>query len=168
MNKNTENIFSRIYDQNIEKIYRFVFLKVNSQEIAEDLTSRVFTKCWDTFRTNEDKIENPKAFLYQIARNMVIDHYRERGRTQFVSADSMPQMIDPRTNPQERAIVNADLARVKQALSGLNEDYQNVIIWHYLDDLSIREVSNLLDRSEDATRVLLHRALNSLKGRLTS
>lgn len=163
-----EQKFSRIYDQYVDKIYRFVFLKVNSQEMAEDLTSKVFMKCWDVFRKDQDRIENPKAFLYQIARNIVIDHYREKGKARIVSADYAPQIADPRTNFQERAIINADLVKVKDAISGLNDDYQNVVIWHYLDDLSIKEVAKLLNRSEDATRVLLHRALSLLKQRLTS
>ncbi|MBU3934558.1 sigma-70 family RNA polymerase sigma factor [Patescibacteria group bacterium] len=160
--------FGKIYDRYIEKIYRFVFLKVNSQEIAEDIVSKAFTRGWDVFKEGGDKIKNPSAFLYQIARNLVIDYYREKGRTQIISTDSVPQIIDPRTNIEEKAIIHADLGMVKLAMRDLKDDYQNVIIWHYLDGLAIKEVANLLDRSEDATRVLLHRALGALKERLTS
>ncbi|MFA5878067.1 MAG: RNA polymerase sigma factor [Candidatus Staskawiczbacteria bacterium] len=163
-----EKTFSKLYDQNIDKIYRFVFLKVNSKETAEDLTSKVFMRGWDRFRQGVDNIDNPRAFLYQIARNTVIDYYREKGRANTVSIDNAPQIADPRVNLHERAAINADLAGVKQALSGLSDDYQNVVIWHYLDDLPIKEVAKLLDRSEEATRVLLHRALGSLRERLTS
>ena len=85
-----------------------------------------------------------------------------------MSVDKYPQLADPRTNLHDRAIVGAELAKVKVALADLSDDYQNVIIWHYLDDMPIREVSNLLDRSEEATRVLLHRALGTLRERLTS
>jgi RNA polymerase sigma-70 factor (ECF subfamily) len=165
---NLEKQFSKIYDQNIDKIYRFVFLKVNSQETAEDITSRVFMNCWDTFRQDSAKIDNPRAFLYQIARNMVTDYYRERGRTQVVSTESFPQMPDYRANIEEKAIINADISKIKEVLADLKDDYQNVVIWHYLDGLSIRETAKLLDRSEEATRVLLHRALGSLRERLTS
>jgi len=165
---NPEKKFSKIYDQCIDKIYRFVYVKVNSQETAEDITSKVFMRGWEVFKERVDEIDNPSAFLYQIARNMIIDYYRERGRTQVVSADYSPQIADPRTNLQERAIINADIEKVKTAIQDLNDDYQNVIIWHYLDDLPIKEVAKLLDRSEEATRVLLHRALGSLRERLTS
>ncbi len=166
---NPEKQFSKIYDQYIGKIYRFVFLKVSSKEVAEDITSRVFMKGWEIFKGDVDKIENPKAFLYQVARNMVIDHYREKGRTKTVSADNMPnQIVDPRTDLHDMAVINADVDQVKVALAGLSDDYQNVVIWHYLDDLSIKETAKLLDRSEDATRVLLSRALSSLRERLIS
>ena len=166
---NPEKQFSKIYDQYISKIYRFVLLKVSSQEVAEDISSRVFMKGWEIFRKDVDKIENPKAFLYKVARNMVIDHYREKGRTKTVSADAIPNLIpDPRTSIYDRAITNAEMDKVRVALAGLSDDYQNVVIWHYLDDLSIKETAKLLDRSEDATRVLLSRALGSLRERLTS
>ena len=152
--------FSEIYDKYIEKIYRFIFLKVNSQDIAEDLTSETFLRVFESFKTNN--IENPQAFLYRVARNLVTDHYREKGRTQVVSADYV-SVVDPGADLEEKAILNSDMEQVRFALSSLKEDYQNVIVWHYLDDLPIIEVARMLDRSEEATRVLLHRALKSLR-----
>ena len=158
---NPRKIFSKIYDQYIDKIYRFVFFKVNSQEIAQDLTSETFLRGWESFK-NGNKIENPQAFLYKIARNLVTDHYREKGKTQIVSAEYV-KITDPRTNLEEKAILNSDLDTIRLALTSLKENYQNVIIWHYLDDLSISEIAKTLGKSEEATRVQLHRALKSLK-----
>jgi len=158
--------FSKIYDQYVEKIYRFIFLKVSSQEIAEDLTSETFLRGWESFKNRND-IENPQAFLYQIARNLITDHYREKGKYQVVSAEFSP-VTDPRTDLEERAILNSDLDIIRQNLSGLKEDYQNAIVWYYLDDLPISEVAKLLDRSEEAARVLLHRALESLREKIQS
>ena len=158
--------FSKIYDQSINKIYRFVYIKVNSQEVAEDITSKVFLRGWDSFKVNCDKISNPNAFLYQIARNLVVDYYREKGRTQFVSTDSIPDVVDASVNIEEGAITSANLAMVKDALANMKDDYQNVVIWHYLDEMPIPEIAQLLERSEEATRVLLHRALNSLRQNL--
>jgi len=160
--------FSKIYDKCIDKIYRFIFLKVNSQEIAQDLTSETFLKGWEAFQKANNpgnsiqKIENPQAFLYQIARNLVIDHYREKGKAQLVSVEYIP-IIDPKQDLEEKSLLESDIGQVQLALTGLKEDYQNVIIWHYLDDLPIREVAKMLDRTEETTRVLLHRALKSLK-----
>ena len=155
--------FSEIYDKYIEKIYRFIFLKVNSQDIAEDLTSETFLRVFESFKTNN--IENPQAFLYRVARNLVTDHYREKGRTQVVSADYV-SVVDPEENLEKKAILNSDMEQVRFALNSLKEDYQNVIVWYYLDDLPIVEVARMLDRSEEATRVLLHRALKALKNEI--
>ncbi len=152
--------FAKIYDKYVAKIYRFVVLKVSSREVAQDLCSETFLKGWEVFK--QEKIDNPQAFLYRIAKNLIIDHYREKGRTQIVSADDLP-IVDPDCKIEEKAALNSDLEQIKLKLADLNDDYQNVIIWHYLDDLSISEVANLLDRSEEATRVLLHRALEALR-----
>lgn len=167
-----KEIFSAIYDQYIEKIYRFVYLKVGSQETAEDITADTFLKGWQAFeaRYSDDplpgsQIENIQAFLYQIARNLIADHYRQKNKMQVISAEYSP-IIDPRTNTEDRATLNSDMEIVKKAIRYLKEDYQNVIIWHYIDDLPISEVANLLDRSEEATRVLLSRAIKSLRGQL--
>jgi len=158
---NLRKEFSKIYDQYIDKIYRFIFLKVSSKDTAEDLTSETFLRAFEAMKTSN--IENPQAFLYRIARNLVTDHYREKSRTQVVSAEYVP-VIDPKENLEERAILNSDMEQVRLAINNLKDDYQNVVIWHYLDDLSIPEIAKMMDKSEQATRVLLHRALKGLRG----
>jgi RNA polymerase sigma-70 factor (ECF subfamily) len=162
---NPRKEFSKLYDKYIAKIYRFIYLKVNSEEIAQDLCSETFLKGWQAFKNSQNKIENPSAFLYRIARNLVTDYYREKGRTQVVSAEYV-SMTDPRPGLEERMILNSDLEQVKAALVNLRDDYQNVIVWRYLDDLSIPEIAKILDKSETAVRVMLHRALKALKNEL--
>ncbi len=169
---NPRKIFSKIYNQYIEKIYRFIFLKVNSQEVAQDLTSEVFLRGWEAFKKtqnpklkSQNEIKNLQAFLYRIARNLVTDHYREKGRTQIVSADYV-KITDPSPNLEEKALLKSDFDNIRIALTDLKEDYQNVIIWRYIDDLPIPEIAKILDKSEEATRVQLHRALKALKNKL--
>ena len=156
--------FSKIYDQCIDKIYRFIFLKVSSEEIAQDLCSETFVKAWQSYKSNPN-IKNPSAFLYKIARNLVIDHYRQKGRNQFVSPEVVP-IADPNPGIGEKAAINSDLEQVKAVLADLKEDYQNAIIWRYLDELSIPEMAGMMDKSEEAVRVTLHRALKSLKSEI--
>ena len=159
---NQRKTFSKIYDQCIDKIYRFIFLKVNSKEIAQDLCSETFLKGWESFKTSEKEIENPQAFLYRIARNLVVDHYREKGRTQVVSTDFV-SLIDPRINLEKDASLNFDLEQVKTSINKLKDDYQTVVVWYYLEDISVPEIAKMMDKSEQATRVMIHRALKVLK-----
>jgi len=157
--------FSVIYDKYIERIYRFVFLKVSSREIAEDLTSDTFLRGWEAYRQDSAQIKNPQAFLYKIANNLIIDYYRIKGRTNIVSTENR-KIVDPRASLEKRAVLSSEMDNIKVAMADLSQDYQNVIIWHYLDGLSVNEVSKIMDRSEQATRVLLHRALKSLKNQV--
>jgi len=166
MNK-LDKIFSQIYDQNIERIYRFIFLKVNSQELAQDLSSEVFLRIWEKIKQKKgNPINNPRAFLYQTARNLVIDYYRERDRNQTISSE-LVSIIDLKQNLEKKAILNSDLETIRTSLAELKESYQNVIIWHYLDDLSISEIAELLGRTKQSTRVLLYRALESLRQKIS-
>lgn len=167
--ENKRKIFSQIYDDNVDRIYRFIVLKVNSTEIAEDLTSEAFLKGWEAFKESsnpglnkQNYIENPRAFLYRIARNLVTDHYRQKGRTQVISTE-YASIIDPHSNIEEMSAVGSDLYNIKSALNKLNDDYKEVVIWHYLEDLSVPEIAKILDKSEGAVRVTIHRALKALK-----
>ncbi len=161
-------IFSGIYDKYIDKIYRFIFLKVNSQEVAQDLTSETFLRGWEAFEKSYspnpggEKIENMQAFLYQIARNLTTDFYREKGKAQIVSAENLG-IIDPQANLEEKAEFNSDFEQIKAHLADLKEDYQEVIILHYINDLSMKEIAKTLNKPEGTIRVMIHRGLKELR-----
>jgi len=162
---NPKKLFSKLYDQNIDKIYRFIFFKVSSREIAEDLCAETFTKGWQSFKENHRDIDNPRAFLYQIARNLIVDHYRDKNKAEFVSFDSVP-VSDPNADIKEKSETNSDLRNIKKALQNIKEDYQEVVVMRYLNDLKIPEIAKSLDKSEGAVRVQLHRALKALRTEL--
>jgi RNA polymerase sigma-70 factor (ECF subfamily) len=161
---NSNEQFSSIYDKYIEKIYRFVYLKVNSQETAEDITSKVFMRGWESYQNQgSDNIKNPGAFLYQIARNAVVDYYREKGRTKTISSEVLPEITDLTENLQDKAILSADINIVKAGIQKLKKEHQDIIIWHYLDDMPIADIAKLLDKPAGTVRVMLHRGLKELK-----
>lgn len=155
--------FGDIYDQYIDKIYRFIYIKVNNQETAQDIASKVFLKAFEAYKKPNAKIDNVGAFLYRIASNAVIDFYRERGRTNVVSSEVIAEVADNREDIYEKAIFGADVTAVKIAILKLNQDQQDLIIWHYLDDISIGEIAEIQGKPAGTIRVALHRALKSLR-----
>ena len=165
MIKSSKEQFSLIYDQYIEKIYRFIYLKVDSQETAEDITSKVFLKGLEAYKKDQE-INNPGAFLYQIARNTIIDHYRENDRTKKISTEFTGEIVDPKTNLYEKAVLNESIETTKLAIQNLKKDYQDVIIWHYLEDMPIAEIAEILNKPVGTVRVMIHRGLKSLKDEL--
>lgn len=162
---NLRKTYEKVYKKEVDKIYRFVFIKVNSQEIAEDLTSEVFTRGWDTFQKKGKEIDNPRAFLYQIARNLIVDHYREAGQARLVSIDSRG-LIDPSQDLIKKASISSDMDRVRVCLADLKDEYREIIVWYYLDELSVPEIAKMTDKSKEAVRVTIHRALKALKQEL--
>ncbi|MBI2452925.1 MAG: RNA polymerase sigma factor [Parcubacteria group bacterium] len=160
---NMKERFSKAYDEHVSSIYRFCYLKVGSRDIAEDLSSEVFLRFWK--QLNSSRIDNDKAFLYGIARNVIADHYRKR-HTPSVSLEGNVLNIAADPYLADIAAVSSDMEQVRKALSELNDEYQNLVIWHYLDELSISEIAKIEEKSEESVRVQLHRALNQLRDRL--
>jgi len=163
---NTQEKFSKIYDENVEKIYRFVALKVGSDATAEDLTAETFSRGWKAFKKSEEgqreEIENIEGFLYRIARNLVADFYRHHEKIKEVPAEDV-SLEDGKPGPDEEALKSSDAKKVKEALTELKSDYQNVIIWRHVEGMTTEQVAEEMDKSKGAVRVQLHRAMDQLK-----
>ncbi len=166
---NPKKEYSRLYNKYVAKIYRFIFLKVSSQEMAEDITSIVFVRGWDKFRhqysDSEQKtvIKNPPAYLYQIARNELASYYQKKNKIKTVQIDDSREIEDKSPGIREKITLSSDLQEIKKAINSLKEDYQNVIIWRYLDEYSIRDIAKITEKPAGTVRVMIHRALKELK-----
>ncbi len=160
---NLHKAFGKIYDQYVDKIYRFVYLKVNSREIAQDLTSEVFVRGWHKFQEGKDDIKNMQAFLYQIARNLTVDHYRNKAQAQMVSTDNVVLADNTGRTIEEKAFLDSEFEQVKASLAKINDDYRDMIIWYYLEELSVPEICQITGKSQEAVRVQIHRSLKALR-----
>lgn len=165
--KRIQKQFSKIYDNHVDKIYRFIYLKTDSKERAEDLASETFLKAYKNFAKRKNNpeaadIKNPKSFLYQVARSTVADYYRKEGDITKVNLEDAGD-IESNTNIHKEVEITLDSQKAKKYLSNIRENYKEVIILRYIEGLSNSEIAEIMDKSEGATRVMLHRALNSLK-----
>ncbi len=159
--------FIKVYDENVKDIHRFVYFKIGGREEANDLTSMIFLKAWNHIQNKT--LENTKtlrALLYKIARNAIVDYYRDTGNKMTVSLDnedSHIDVIDENENPQERIDKQADLELIKAKLPLLKEEYREIIIMKFINDLTLDEIAEISEKSKGNVRVLLHRALNALR-----
>ncbi len=162
-----EQFFSEIYDQNIEQIYRFAFFKVNSEVLAQDIASETFSKLWAQILKNKE-IKKPTAFLYKIARNLIIDHYRSKGKG-AISFEGMESFIeDKKQNVEEAVMTKFDAERVKAKLASLNDNDRQALTLYYIEQEPMTSVAKSLGKSEGATRVLIHRGIKKLRKHLES
>lgn len=163
----SKKLFSDIYESYVTKIYRFIFLKVGTKEVAEDLTSETFSRLWRKISMQEGSgsIKNINAFLYQVANNLVTDFYREKGKAQFVPMETV-QLADERINPEAKIALHSEMDQVREAIASIKDEYRDVIVWYYLDELSVPEIAKITNKSEEAVRVTIHRALEALRGQL--
>jgi RNA polymerase sigma-70 factor (ECF subfamily) len=107
--------------------------------------------------------------LYRIANNLVVDFYRKKSRTELITdpeEDSFLGKIPDKTDLNKGINLNSDMIEVKKALDQLKDEYQNIIIWRYLDDFSPKEISQIMEKPESSIRVLIHRALTALRKNL--
>lgn len=162
-----EQFFSEIYDQNIEKIYRFVFFKVNSEVLAQDITSDTFSRLWAQILKDKD-IKNPSAFLYKVARNLIIDHYRSNERGSISLEDIGFSLQDENQDVEEAVMTKFEAGRVKAKLASLGDVDRQALTLYYIEQEPITNVAKSLGKSEGATRVLIHRGIKKLRKHLES
>ena len=164
-NQISEEQFLGLYDAHVGKIYRYIYFRVNAEELAQDLTSEVFLKSWQYLSSKS--VGNPRAFFYQIARNLITDFYRKKDKTPISLEEITDKPVaDKSDSPLDLAAISSDMSSVKKALRQLSPDYQEIIIWRYLDELETKEIAEILNKSEGAVRTLLSRALGELRGRM--
>jgi len=157
--------FIEAYDLYIEQIYRFVYFKIGSKEDAEDITSMVFLKCWNyIYEGNLENHDTLKPLLYKIARNTIIDHYRSQKNKETVSIEAITEPINESENIHEQASTNFDFKNViEQKLPLLKEEYRDIIILRFINELTVSEIARILGKTAGNVRVLIHRALQSLQ-----
>lgn len=159
--------FIRAYDENVSEINRFVYFKISKREEADDLTSMIFLKAWNHVqnKTLEDA-KTLRALFYKIARNVIIDYYRENSGRTAISLDDEDHKVDVADDSVDTAAsldIDADLSLIKSKLPLLKDEYRELIIMRFVNDLSLEEIADISGKSRGNVRVLLHRALNALR-----
>lgn len=156
--------FGEIYDLLVERIYKFVFFRVNTTEEAEDITEEVFIKAWKNLDKFSEKGYGITAWLYKIARNLVIDHYR--GMKESEDLENYTGLIDSSPGPEETFFAKAEKEMVFEALKKIKDSYSEILTLKYVNDLTNSEIAEILEMKEAHVRVLLSRAVQSLKNKL--
>ena len=156
--------FEDLYRGYVDRVYAYLRSQLGSTVDAEDVTSQVFVKAYEAYPRYEPRHATPAAWIFQIARNAALDHHRRSGRRQKVErilARELAPTADPAVLAQERILYR----ELMQALAGL-PDRQREVIGLRHSGLSFLEVGQLMDCSEDAAKMLYHRALKALRSTL--
>jgi RNA polymerase sigma-70 factor (ECF subfamily) len=154
--------FGKLYDHYLPKIYRFVLIKVNNREITEDLVHEVFMSAWQSIGRYRHKGFPFSSWLYQIARNQVIDHYRvKKNHANLDEIDEEKIKVDNALGEKLDNLFSWE--KVQGAIKRLSHDQQDVLIMRFVEGLSHREIAASMKKSEGAVRIIQHRAINELK-----
>lgn len=152
-----------LYDQHSDAIYRFILFKISDRDLAWDLTQDCFMKAWHYFSLKEREIANKKAFLYTVARNLVIDHWRQKEKTATVDIDLVAHTIEDGNDLHKKTVVQDEIRSLMKLLDELPEESKNILLLRYAEELTFDEIAKATGKSNVAVRVQTHRAMKRLK-----
>ncbi len=155
-----EEAFGSIYNLYFEKIYRFIYYRVSHKEIAEDLAEEVFLKAFSKLSSIQNN-ESFEGWLYQIARNKVIDYYRDK--KELVNIDEVENTLTYDSNILDVLELQENQKILLELLKELAPDQQMVIKMKFLEDLDNDKISQVMKKKEGAIRVIQHRAITKLQ-----
>ena len=155
--------FAELYEEFMPKVFRYIQYRVNSMQLTEDLTSTVFEKALTNFSKYSSDKASFSTWIFSIARNTVIDHYRAQGRKQTVSLDKVVDILSSDSSPEEELERKEELRKLKTGLSGLSREEQEIISLKFGSDMNNRQIAKMLGLSESNVGTKLYRAVRKLR-----
>jgi RNA polymerase sigma-70 factor, ECF subfamily len=163
--KRDPEAFGHLYDLYFGRIYAYVYRKTGDRQLAEDLTADTFMKALAHIKRYTYTGQPFAAWLYRIASNVVTDHYRSRRVT--APLDAGLQIAGSEGDPEEAALHLDNQQAVARAIQTLSPDQQDVILLRFSAGLKLKEIAQVIGKTEGAVKALMFRALGGLKGKLT-
>jgi RNA polymerase sigma-70 factor (ECF subfamily) len=156
--------FGDIYENHAPAVFRYLFSHLGSSMDAEDLTGEVFLKAWQSLPKYTQRGVPFRAFLFRIARNALVDHYRQHNRLEPKDPEDMDgYSAQGISEPIEVVSSRIEHQNILQVIRKLRNDYQSVLTLRFISALSPEETAKVMNRSVGAIRVLQHRALAALR-----
>jgi RNA polymerase sigma-70 factor, ECF subfamily len=152
--------FLPLYRRYVSRIYRYLLSRTGNQHDAEDLTSQTFAEAMaglDRYREQGQFA----AWLFSIARRRLADHHR-RQRVDLPLSHAITKPA-PDPPPSAAVIQNEELAYLATLLERLDEDRQELLRLRFAAGLTYGEIGRLINRSEAATKMAVHRLLRQLE-----
>ncbi|NIV29817.1 MAG: sigma-70 family RNA polymerase sigma factor [Anaerolineae bacterium] len=159
--KGDPSAFAELYDRYQPAIYRYIFYRVGDVATAEDLTGEVFVRLVEKIDRFAYRGRPLLAWLYTIARNLVMDYHRQAGRSLPLSFDR--RLATEATDPEEAVERRLTQRRVAAAIARLTEGQRQVILLKFIEGLDNETTARTLGKSIGAVKALQHRALAALR-----
>ena len=156
--------FQTLLSEHSEKLLRFLSFKLPRREDAEDTYSIVCIQLWDYLTRNE--VQHFSGLLFTIARSAIATFYAQRTKRPTISLNREDGTELPIASPAhtvERMTDKIDAGFLREKMKELSDDDQEVIMLRYLDGYSVKDIAKYFGKSENATSVMLHRAIAKLK-----
>ncbi len=152
-----------LYDRYEAKIFNYIYRRTGEEALAEDFTAQVFLKMLESIRDQKAWHSSFSGWLYRIAHNLVIDHYRRRGRQGSVDIEEASPTAPEEHNPAVTVEHTLEAERLRAAIRRLTDEQAEVVSLRFLEGYSISEVASMMNRTEGAIKALQYRAVATLR-----
>lgn len=157
--------FLAAYDKFSDSVLQHCAFRISDSERAKDLTQETFMKVWE-YIAQGNEVRNMKALIFHVLRNLIIDEYRGRKKKSF-SLDTLKEDgFDAPIAGDNHILAETDTRIVTEAMGELPDNYREVLLLRYVDELPVKEVAEIVGESENATSVRIHRGLRQLRKNL--
>lgn len=155
------------YDQYVEKVYKFFYIKTLNRHIAEDLTSQTFIALVESLGSK--KIDNPQKYLYGIMRNNWTEFLKDKYKQQVQSLESIENFEEyAQTETLEFELAGSTHDRLKPFIDRLPPKQQAVLTLRIFDGLNVRQTAEAIDRDVNYVKVTYRRAIARLRQNIKS
>jgi RNA polymerase sigma-70 factor (ECF subfamily) len=151
-----------LYDRYAHKVYAYLYRRLGDAALAEDLTGDVFLRVLQAIRSGRTWRESFRAWLYRIAHNLVVDHYRRRPPVPPVPV-SEHLAAGGQDDPVGMVEETMERARIQAALEQLTPEQQEVLALRFGEGLKTRQVARVMGKTPGAVEGLQRRAVASLR-----
>ncbi len=159
--KGEQSAFAQIYEENFDRIYRYIIVRIRNQAEAEDLTEQVFLKALESIRSYKWKGTPFSAWLYRIAHNQVVDWQRKMSKRQNLPLSDV--IVGGGVDTASVAELNLTMDDLRIAITKITDLQRQVIVLRFTSGLSIAETAKSLGKSDGAVKALQHSALVALR-----
>jgi RNA polymerase sigma-70 factor (ECF subfamily) len=157
-----EAALTQLYEENFDKIYRYIVLKTGDRTEAEDMTQQVFLKAFKSISGYKSKGSPFSSWLFRIAHNQVVDHWRKKSKRATVPLEET-LVGSGNSNPGVEAERKMDMESLVAATRRLTNLQREVVSLRFAGGLSVVEVARSMGKSEGAIKALQHSAVVSLR-----
>jgi RNA polymerase sigma-70 factor, ECF subfamily len=158
--KDSKTRLTVAYSKHSDSLFRLCLYKTSSEDTAKDLLQETYLRYWD-YLYNHKPVESEKAFLFQIARNLIIDYYRKKKSS---SLDSLREEgFDPSDGAHKKIVNDAEIGIAIGTINHLDEKYRDVVYMRLIEDMSMDEIGRSLGISANTATVRFHRGMKQLE-----
>lgn len=155
----------KIFDHFSPKIFRFFMVRIASRQDAEDLTQEVFLRLIEKIGTFNKNLGNFSGWFWQIAKNILIDHYRKKKSFPTANPDiaAKKSLTNDPNDLQKTVIEKNEVEEILKIVKKFSEEEQEIFSLRFLSELSYKEISRMTKKSEGNLRVINHRIIQKIR-----